>query len=114
MVVLYWSCERTVVSVNTGCSRDARARCTGRSVGTSWEMKAARPLAVFQRRSPALLVSRKPPGTRTRALKSWRSEEHTSELQSLMRSSYAVLCSKKKTQPVIYPCDKISHHELDS
>src|SRR3546814_2542573 len=27
-----------------------------------------------------------------------RSEEHTSELQSLMRSSYAVLCLKKKTQ----------------
>src|SRR3546814_3728438 len=26
-----------------------------------------------------------------------RSEEHTSELQSLMRSSYAVLCLKKKT-----------------
>src|SRR3546814_2879749 len=28
-----------------------------------------------------------------------RSEEHTSELQSLMRSSYAVFCSKKKTTP---------------
>src|SRR3546814_2815381 len=27
-----------------------------------------------------------------------RSEEHTSELQSLMRSSYAVLCLKKKTK----------------
>src|SRR3546814_4342473 len=26
-----------------------------------------------------------------------RSEEHTSELQSLMRTSYAVLCLKKKT-----------------
>src|SRR3546814_1358387 len=26
----------------------------------------------------------------------WRSEEHTSELQSLMRNSYAVLCLKKK------------------
>src|SRR3546814_780255 len=26
----------------------------------------------------------------------WRSEEHTSELQSLMRSSYAVFCLKKK------------------
>src|SRR3546814_5371556 len=26
-----------------------------------------------------------------------RSEEHTSELQSLMRNSYAVLCLKKKT-----------------
>src|SRR3546814_10491500 len=28
----------------------------------------------------------------------WRSEEHTSELQSLMRISYAVLCLKKKKQ----------------
>src|SRR3546814_7724603 len=27
-----------------------------------------------------------------------RSEEHTSELQSLMRSSYAVFCLKKNTQ----------------
>src|SRR3546814_1854083 len=27
-----------------------------------------------------------------------RSEEHTSELQSLMRISYAVFCLKKKTQ----------------
>src|SRR3546814_2485693 len=29
-----------------------------------------------------------------------RSEEHTSELQSLMRISYAVFCLKKKTQIV--------------
>src|SRR3546814_3232904 len=28
--------------------------------------------------------------------KTWRSEEHTSELQSLMRISYAVFCLKKK------------------
>src|SRR3546814_6220820 len=28
-----------------------------------------------------------------------RSEEHTSELQSLMRISYAVLCLQKKTTP---------------
>src|SRR3546814_4075885 len=27
----------------------------------------------------------------------WRSEEHTSELQSLLRISYAVFCLKKKT-----------------
>src|SRR3546814_6105757 len=33
------------------------------------------------------------------AFKAWlRSEEHTSELQSLMRSSYAVFCLKKKEQ----------------
>src|SRR3546814_6513389 len=29
-----------------------------------------------------------------------RSEEHTSELQSLMRISYAVFCLKKKTQQI--------------
>src|SRR3546814_2947663 len=29
-------------------------------------------------------------------LTDWRSEEHTSELQSLMRISYAVFCLKKK------------------
>src|SRR3546814_5568570 len=29
----------------------------------------------------------------------FRSEEHTSELQSLMRISYAVFCLKKKTDP---------------
>src|SRR3546814_20037596 len=31
----------------------------------------------------------------------WRSEEHTSELQSLMRISYAVFCLKKKKQVII-------------
>src|SRR3546814_6920713 len=30
-----------------------------------------------------------------------RSEEHTSELQSLMRISYAVFCLKKKNKPKI-------------
>src|SRR3546814_4271042 len=34
----------------------------------------------------------------TLALFSTRSEEHTSELQSLMRISYAVLCLKKKNK----------------
>src|SRR3546814_9405205 len=34
-----------------------------------------------------------------------RSEEHTSELQSLMRNSYAVFCLKKKQKPntKLYP-----------
>src|SRR3546814_2513590 len=31
-----------------------------------------------------------------------RSEEHTSELQSLMRISYAVLCLKNKTNEIAY------------
>src|SRR3546814_8913956 len=39
-----------------------------------------------------------------------RSEEHTSELQSLMRNSYAVFCSTKKTQPN----DKDRHIKLQN
>src|SRR3546814_2077897 len=33
----------------------------------------------------------------------WRSEEHTSELQSLMRISYAVFCLKKKNKKLDNP-----------
>src|SRR3546814_2019712 len=41
-----------------------------------------------------------------------RSEEHTSELQSLMRISYAVFCLKKKTYTQIYHYNylKYSHN----
>src|SRR3546814_1192675 len=40
------------------------------------------------------LKSPKPPSIRS--ISAHRSEEHTSELQSLMRKSYAVFCLKKK------------------
>src|SRR3546814_8149117 len=48
-------------------------------------------------------LSRAPPSSRSpwrssSGFRSARSEEHTSELQSLMRISYAVFCLKKKTQ----------------
>src|SRR3546814_5066011 len=47
-----------------------------------------------------------PVGGSTRSLgRRARSEEHTSELQSLMRISYAVFCLKKKKQ---------SNHNLDA
>src|SRR3546814_7645619 len=51
----------------------------------------------------ALAQASKVRATSFRALRSpsqspLRSEEHTSELQSLMRISYAVFCLKKKTQ----------------
>src|SRR3546814_4942506 len=36
----------------------------------------------------------------TTKIKHYRSEEHTSELQSLMRTSYAVFCLKKKNHLV--------------
>src|SRR3546814_5930493 len=39
-----------------------------------------------------------------RASRSHRSEEHTSELQSLMRISYAVFCLKKKNRTQVTRC----------
>src|SRR3546814_3690127 len=42
--------------------------------------------------------SSRPHRARARATRLARSEEHTSELQSLMRISYAVFCLQKKTQ----------------
>src|SRR3546814_4495929 len=52
-------------------------------LGGSTDTLAA--LRAIRERTPALLVLK-------------RSEEHTSELQSLMRISYAVFCLKKKKQ----------------
>src|SRR3546814_1108240 len=39
-----------------------------------------------------------------------RSEEHTSELQSLMRISYAVFCLKKKTNKIIATNQSTIHY----
>src|SRR3546814_5318206 len=52
-----------------------------------------RPRALLQ---PARRAAR--PAVRKSDLSRIRSEEHTSELQSLMRISYAVFCLKKKNQ----------------
>src|SRR3546814_1724968 len=41
-----------------------------------------------------------------------RSEEHTSELQSLMRISYAVFCLKKKTST--YPIDSVIVYKFNA
>src|SRR3546814_4344956 len=71
-----------------------------------------------------------PPQRRCRASNSGvtvtRSEEHTSELQSLMRISYAVFCLKKKNnkkpshqstikqQPIYTQLTTTQHHERTS
>src|SRR3546814_19213788 len=49
-----------------------------------------------------------PPLHRPGGSPSSRSEEHTSELQSLMRISYAVFCWKKKTPLKQYECPHMS------
>src|SRR3546814_6932181 len=43
-----------------------------------------------------------------------RSEEHTSELQSLMRISYAVFCLKKKKLNIIQHNNRTTHNYLYS
>src|SRR3546814_2804220 len=54
------------------------------------------------RRPPARRRDGAPAGELSAALsRHGRSEEHTSELQSLMRISYAVFCLKKKTNTLI-------------
>src|SRR3546814_5396548 len=69
-------------------------------------------MKLFHRRSASASSGEKPPNIRPAArtsstvsmpasailprVVSMRSEEHTSELQSLMRNSYAVFCLKKK------------------
>src|SRR3546814_8835104 len=56
--------------------------------GGAWQVPDRATLRDLQRRAPeARGVGRED---------RWRSEEHTSELQSLMRISYAVFCLKKK------------------
>src|SRR3546814_9465830 len=94
------------------CSSDLRDRDAARAV----EIEEVE--ALDERRGAALIAgeavgdheeSTSPPGatlshssglvasiTRTAVTRILRSEEHTSELQSLMRISYAVFCLKKK------------------
>src|SRR3546814_10023111 len=50
------------------------------------------------RRRPGLLQTKEPLRVPERLEIALRSEEHTSELQSLMRLSYAVFCLKKKNR----------------
>src|SRR3546814_6309079 len=57
----------------------------------------------------ALLVDDEPDDALPPVLGGERSEEHTSELQSLMRISYAVFCLQKKKQDII-----ITNHNLNS
>src|SRR3546814_9551131 len=72
------------------CSSDLRRR---RADGGAAGCEAGRRQGVGDR--PAQCRRRRGPGPFRGA--GGRSEEHTSELQSLMRISYAVFCLKKKT-----------------
>src|SRR3546814_10860164 len=64
--------------------------------GRACAILSAQQLDACDGRSRVARISR-PRGIRARLCREpYRSEEHTSELQSLMRISYAVFCLKKK------------------
>src|SRR3546814_7822699 len=92
----------------------AAARCLPRSAVSRWRDETAVPGSTTagiedgDRRRPHAAVRRtRSRGLAAHSVHSWlagrmasiRSEEHTSELQSLMRISYAVFCLKKTKKP---------------
>src|SRR3546814_10187256 len=68
-----------------------RARASRRTANSSPGWRPAVPVQ-------ALIVRARPTDGPRIGQHRFRSEEHTSELQSLMRISYAVFCLKKKTK----------------
>src|SRR3546814_5614479 len=111
---------RVIVWSSDGCSSDRRRAVTplcggGQRIGRAgggdlrraypWHHRRAR-LEARRHRGAGLCARERDPGLEPRRLcagtrqpcgaLSGRSEEHTSELQSLMRISYAVFCLKKK------------------
>src|SRR3546814_2210731 len=71
-------------------------RCEGTGRTATHDLASAAPAGLPGRPIPA-----RPAAAPDGAVAGLRSEEHTSELQSLMRNSYAVFCLKKKNKNII-------------
>src|SRR3546814_8883164 len=79
-------------------SLDGKERCVCKLTGRGWECPWGRNKGggIRRRRVPGDIRLEGLPATPGPSDGAERSEEHTSELQSLMRISYAVFCLKKK------------------
>src|SRR3546814_4279001 len=92
------------------CSSDLRASaCTGTSVINASHAPIAAPVVrrLIAKASALVTITGvirlvAASATASRSKRISRSEEHTSELQSLMRISYAVFCLKKKKEKTIH------------
>src|SRR3546814_2873463 len=94
MCISDWSSDVCSSDLGTRQPRDPPApesgeRCHGPCRASGWKTGSCWRASPPPPRSPG---SERPPRQRGHG----RSEEHTSELQSLMRISYAVFCLKKK------------------
>src|SRR3546814_7294669 len=87
----------TLFRSSAGCLRDPLRRRGGQT-----PLGQPRPVLHQDQRVSARL---RLPAEAGRCRQTHRSEEHTSELQSLMRISYAVICLKKKNILAAYVID---------
>src|SRR3546814_7781238 len=81
-------CVASVMIMLAACSGGPKSD-TDKTDKAAKEADAAIPVEIAR-------AARRPMSASYSATASLRSEEHTSELQSLMRTSYAVFCLKKK------------------
>src|SRR3546814_1884466 len=79
-----------------GRPRDIQRTAAGQDVDVEGRHRAGRAAEARHQAEGLQAVERGRPGILADAVIDNRSEEHTSELQSLMRISYAVFCLKKK------------------
>src|SRR3546814_7529206 len=108
-----WSsdvCSSDLINIPAGVDEGTRIRLSGEGEagargapsGDLYIFLHVKRHKIFEREGTTLFC-RAPISFTTAALGGCRSEEHTSELQSLMRISYAVFCLKKKNhsqQPI--------------
>src|SRR3546814_6116075 len=97
-------CCRAGVTFDRRLPRDRRFKCVGRAPDVQIRNQAQAG-NVFNR-----LMRRTIFAKTDRIMREHRSEEHTSELQSLMRISYAVFCLKKKPQTTQITVTKDTHN----
>src|SRR3546814_2362108 len=80
------------------CSSDLQADADRRRLGDAERDLKGERRDLQGQRMPGQLFFADPSHQKGGAGKQARSEEHTSEIQSLMRNSYAVFCLKKKNR----------------
>src|SRR3546814_10081344 len=93
--MLVWlpiTCAQTMHTASgiTGLTLPGMIELPGCNAGSAISPRPAKGPEFIQRKSLLIFISAQA------KVFNWRSEEHTSELQSLMRNSYAVFCLKKK------------------
>src|SRR3546814_2248954 len=94
-----WSSDVCSSDLHWTVRRKSMVWPTVQCAGTTTSSRCIRrPAESSGKVSPCSRITRSLAGTARRMRDCSRSEEHTSELQSLMRISYAVFCLKKKKQ----------------